>query len=76
MRKPRIGVFDFACCEGCQLQIVNMEEELLELISVVTLVEWREVMSEHSDEYDMAIVEGSVTRPEDEERLKEIRKLR
>ena len=30
MSKPRIAIFDFACCEGCQLQIVNMEEELLE----------------------------------------------
>ena len=73
MSKPRIGIFDFACCEGCQLQIVNMEEELLDLLSVVTPVEWREAISEHSDEYDIAIVEGSVTRPDDEERLKEIR---
>lgn len=73
MSKPRVGIFDFACCEGCQLQIVNMEEELLDLLSVVTPVEWREAMTEHSDECDIAIVEGSITRPEDEERLKEIR---
>ena len=73
MNKPRIAIFDFACCEGCQLQIVNMEEELLDLVSVVNPVEWREAMSEQSDEYDIAIVEGSITRPEDEERLKEIR---
>jgi len=71
--KPRLAIFDFACCEGCQLQIVDMEEELLELISVVAPVEWREAMSDHSEEYDIAIVEGSITRPEDEERLKEIR---
>jgi len=73
MSKPRVGIFDFACCEGCQLQIVNMEEELLDLISVVNPVIWREAMTEHSDEYDIAIVEGSVTRLEDENRLKEIR---
>jgi coenzyme F420-reducing hydrogenase gamma subunit len=73
MSKPSIAIFDFACCEGCQLQIVNMEEELLDLISVVTPVEWREAMTEHSEEYDIAIVEGSITRPGDEERLKEIR---
>jgi len=71
--KPRLAIFDFACCEGCQLQIVDMEEELLELISVVDPVEWREAMSDHSEEYDIAIVEGSITRLEDEERLKEIR---
>ena len=32
MSKPRIAIFDFACCEGCQLQIVNLEEEILDLI--------------------------------------------
>ena len=73
MAKPRVAIFDFACCEGCQLQIVNMEEELIDLISVVEPVEWREAMSEQSDEYDIAIIEGSITRPEDEERLKAIR---
>ena len=30
--KPKVAIFDFACCEGCQLQIVNMEEEILEKI--------------------------------------------
>jgi len=69
MNKPRIGIFDFACCEGCQLQIVDLEEEILDLTGVVDVVEWREAMSEQSHEYDIAIVEGSITRPEDEERL-------
>lgn len=69
MNKPRIGIFDFACCEGCQLQIVDLEEEILDLTGVVEVVEWREAMSEQSHEYDIAIVEGSITRPEDEERL-------
>lgn len=73
MAKPRVAIFDFACCEGCQLQIVNMEEELLDLISVVDPVEWREAMSEKSEDYDIAIIEGSITREEDEERLKQIR---
>ena len=31
MSKPRVAIFDFACCEGCQLQIVNLEEEILEV---------------------------------------------
>ncbi len=73
MAKPRVAIFDFACCEGCQLQIVNLEEELLALISLVEPVEWREAMSEKSDQYDIAIVEGSITRPEDEARLRLIR---
>jgi len=73
MAKPKIAIFDFACCEGCQLQIVNLEEEILDLLGVADVVEWREAMSEKSDEYDIAIIEGSITRPEDEERVKLIR---
>lgn len=76
MRRPKLAVFDFACCEGCQLQIVNMEEELLKLLGVVKPVEWREAMSEKtdkSDRYDIALVEGSITREEDVKRLQDIR---
>ena len=73
MSKPRVAIFDFACCEGCQLQIVNMEEEILDLINLVDVVEWREAMSEQSTDYDIAIIEGSITRVEDEERVKKIR---
>ncbi len=68
MAKPRVAIFDFACCEGCQLQIVNLEEEILDLLSLVQPVEWREAISDQSDEYDIAIIEGSITRPEDEAR--------
>ncbi|MBL7106287.1 MAG: hypothetical protein ISS77_01600 [Phycisphaerae bacterium] len=73
MKKPRVAIFDFACCEGCQLQIVNLEEEILDLIGAVDVVEWREAMSEQSHEYDVAIIEGSITREEDEKRLEVIR---
>ncbi|MHC4186841.1 MAG: NADH-quinone oxidoreductase subunit B family protein [Planctomycetota bacterium] len=73
MPKPKVAIFDFSCCEGCQLQIINLEEELLNLIGAIEVVEWREAMSEQSSEYDIAIIEGSVTKAEDEERLKKIR---
>ena len=73
MPKPRVAIFDFACCEGCQLQIVNMEEELLDLLAVIDPVEWREAMSDQSEDYDIAIVEGSITREQDAERLRVIR---
>lgn len=73
MSKPKLAIFDLACCEGCQLQIVNLEETILDLLDVVEPVEWREAMSEKSDTYDIALIEGSVTRPEDEERVKKIR---
>ena len=71
--KPRVAFFDFSSCEGCQLQIANLEEEILDLIEIVDIVSFREVMTEHSDEYDIAIVEGSIMRPMDEQRLRQIR---
>ena len=73
MGKPRVAIFDFACCEGCQLQIVNMEEGILDLLGIVDPVEWREAISDQSEEYDVAFIEGSITREEDERRLKDIR---
>jgi len=72
--KPRVAFFDFAGCEGDQLQIANLEEELLTLLGKVEVVSFREVMKEHSDNYDIAFVEGSCTRLQDEERLMQIRK--
>ena len=66
--KPKVGVFDFASCEGCELQIVNLEEDVVGLVSAVDVVSFREAMKEHSDDYDIAIVEGSITRESDEAR--------
>ncbi len=74
MAKPKVAIFDFACCEGCQLQVVNMEEALLDLLNVVDVVEWREAMSEQSEVFDIALIEGSITRAQDEEKLQRIRK--
>jgi sulfhydrogenase subunit delta len=71
--KPKVAFFDFAGCEGDQLQVVNLEEQLLDLLGQVEVVSFREAMTEHSDEYDIAFVEGSITRPSDEARLKQIR---
>ena len=71
--KPKVAFFDFACCEGCQLQIANLEEEILGVVALVDLVEFREVLTGHAPEYDITFIEGSITRPEDEERLKDIR---
>ena len=74
MDKPRVAFFDFASCEGDQLQIVNLEEDLLKVVGAVDIVSFREAMKGHSDNYDIAFVEGSITRRSDEPRLMEIRK--
>lgn len=71
--KPRVAFFDFASCEGDQLQVVNLEEDLLGLLDHVEVVSFREAMKEHSDQYDIAFIEGSITRASDEARLKQIR---
>ena len=71
--KPKVAVFDFSSCEGCELQIANLEEAVIDLAKLVDIVSFREVMKEHSDDYDIAIVEGSIARPMDVERLKKIR---
>ncbi|NCC23630.1 MAG: NADH:ubiquinone oxidoreductase [Deltaproteobacteria bacterium] len=72
--KPRIAFFDFAGCEGDQLQVANLEERLLDLLEHVEVVNFREVMTERSDDYDIAFVEGSITTPADIDRIKGIRK--
>ena len=71
--KPKIAFFDFASCEGDQLQVVNLEEDLLALLGHVDVVEFREAMKEQAESYDIAFIEGSITRKADEERLKDIR---
>lgn len=72
--KPKVAFFDFAGCEGDQLQVANLEEKLLDLLEIIEPVSFREVMTEHSDDYDVAFIEGSVTRDHDVERLRKIRK--
>lgn len=72
-QKPRIAFFDFAGCEGDQLQVANLEEKLLDILSHVEVASFREVATGHSDDYDIAFVEGSITTPKDQERIRDIR---
>ncbi len=72
--KPKVAFFDFASCEGCQLQITNLGETLLDVLGAVDVVEFREAISEKYDGvYDVAIVEGSIGDHHAEERLKKVR---
>jgi len=73
LSKPKIGVFDFTCCEGCELQMANKEPTLVDFLSLVEVVNFREVSSDQSDEYDVALIEGAVSRDDEVERLKKIR---
>ncbi len=71
--KPTVAFFDFTSCEGCQLTVIDTFQNNPELLDVVQIVEFREAMSEKSDSYDIAFIEGSCTRASDEERLRDIR---
>jgi coenzyme F420-reducing hydrogenase gamma subunit len=71
--KPKVAFFDFACCEGCQLQVANLEEDVIGVAGLVDIVEFREVLTGKAPGYDIAFIEGSITRQEDEKRIKDIR---
>ncbi len=71
--KPRVAFFDFACCEGCQLTVVDSLQTHLDLLDAVEIVEFREAISDQSDDYLVAFIEGSCTRESDEPRLRKIR---
>lgn len=71
--KPKVAVFDFTGCEGCQLQLVNKEETLGPFLKSLDIVRFREASSAAGDDYDVAILEGAVTREDEVERLKKIR---
>lgn len=73
MKKPRIGFFDFTGCEGCQLTVLNLEDEFLELLELVEIVDFRAALSGGGGVLDIAFVEGSISRPAEAERLRAIR---
>lgn len=72
--KQRIGFYDFTGCEGCQLTVLNLEDQLLDLLDLVDIVAFREVMDGAAEELDIAFVEGSIGSDCDRERLRDIRR--
>ena len=72
--KPRVAVFKFASCDGCQLQFLNAEDELLALAGEVDLAYFLEARSRQlPGPYDIAFVEGSITTPHDARRIIKVR---
>ena len=73
--KPKLAVFKFASCDGCQLSLLDCEDELLAVADAVEIAYFLEARSQMLDgPYDIGLVEGSVTTPHDAERIKTIRK--
>ena len=74
MSKPTLAVYKFSSCDGCQLSILNLEDELLDLIGAVEIAYFLEATSKtQPGPYDIAMVEGSITTPHEAERIQEIR---
>ena len=72
-QKPRVAVFDFTCCEGCELQLANKEDTLVDFLNAIEIVNFREVSSAKSDDYQIALIEGSISRADEVKRLEDIR---
>ena len=75
MAKPRIAVFKFASCDGCQLTILDCEDELLDIAGAVDIVYFPEATSTMlKGPYDIGFVEGSITTHHDAERIQQVRR--
>ena len=73
--RPRLAVFKFASCDGCQLQLLNLERELLVLADRIEIAHFPEATSRSlPGPFDLALVEGSIATPEDAERIREVRR--
>ncbi|MGB7727182.1 MAG: hypothetical protein WBL50_04065 [Candidatus Acidiferrum sp.] len=73
--KPRIGVFKFASCDGCQLSLLDAEDELLEVAGAVEIAYFPEASRAMSKgPYDIGLVEGSITTYSDAQRIQEVRR--
>ncbi|MBT8208733.1 MAG: oxidoreductase [Acidimicrobiia bacterium] len=73
--KPKLAVWKFASCDGCQLTLLDCEDELLDVVGVVDIAYFPEATrAEIAGPYDLSLVEGSVTTAHDEARIKEVRR--
>jgi coenzyme F420-reducing hydrogenase gamma subunit len=74
-RRPRVGVVKFASCDGCQLTMLDLEDELLAITERFDIVEFAEATSNRSEgPYDVLLVEGSISTPEQAEEITRLRR--
>lgn len=73
--KPKLAVWKFASCDGCQLAVLDCEDELLTLAGEIEIAYFREASrAVVGGPYDLSLVEGSITTPRDAERIQRIRR--
>ncbi len=74
MSNPKLAVWKFSSCDGCQLSLLDCEDELLDIAGRIDIAHFLEATSAvEKGPYDISLVEGSVTTPHDAERIKAIR---
>jgi sulfhydrogenase subunit delta len=73
-RRPRLAVWKFASCDGCQLSLLDCEDEFLALAGAIDIVNFQEASSRFEEgPYDLSLVEGSITTAHDAERIVKVR---
>ena len=73
--KPRLSVWKFASCDGCQLSLLDCEDELLAVAGAVEIANFPEASrATLAGPYDISLVEGSITTPHDAERIHRVRR--
>jgi coenzyme F420-reducing hydrogenase gamma subunit len=73
--RPRLGVWKLASCDGCQLTLLNCEGELLAIAREIEIAAFLEASRDvGGPPYDISLVEGSITTPDDAERIQTIRR--
>jgi coenzyme F420-reducing hydrogenase gamma subunit len=73
-KRPRLAVWKFASCDGCQLTVLDCQDELLALASEADIAHFTEATStDMGGPYDVSLVEGSVSTPEDAVRIEQVR---
>ncbi len=75
-RRPALAVWKFASCDGCQLTLLNCEDELLSIAGAVDIAYFPEATrAVTAGPYDVSLVEGSITTAHDAERIQQIRAM-
>jgi sulfhydrogenase subunit delta len=73
-QKPRLGVWKFASCDGCQLTLLDCEDDLLAVADALDIAYFPEATRGAIEgRFDLALVEGSITTPHDAERIQDVR---
>jgi coenzyme F420-reducing hydrogenase gamma subunit len=73
--RPKIAVFKFASCDGCQLSLLDAEDELLGIVGAVEIAYFPEASrTMRKGPYDIGLVEGSITTHHDAQRIQEVRR--